>query len=301
MLTQADIRLIQRALQLRSREVVLGAGWQRLHREENIGVPIGRKLLLNEHDLTRLRELYDTATGSASLLTDWTVMDRLTLAEIVADEKRTSAAAFTRLQRVAAVNAPLRIQVEEGPDTIPCPPGLLLNVETHRLRLEWPHVRRVVIIENGAILERWWDLLDRFPEGHLDGALLIYRGHDQASAELLHRVQHMPPEIAVSVFPDLDPAGLVIARTIAYAVRETHPRRVDMIVPKDPECLRVSGANKPETHDRQRAQLETLHQDERLGDAFRHWVQRIERERWAVAQEAMLARQASLTTIPVFR
>ena len=196
-------------------EVAYNAAWQDIHRAFELGRVERRRLIFSPRERELLREEAKRQFGW-DLIKPPPSEDRIQAATQAIDEKLAPQRpddGFVLAKGVLPVPLPA------------LPTGCALRVALAHLNLAAIH--SVLVVEN----------LDCFDQVHrfllpddLGDALVLYRGHGAATRGIRQLLQCLPASVPVVVFPDYDPAGLVIAATMTGA---SH-----MLVPQlSPELL----------------------------------------------------------------
>lgn len=207
------LEVAQQALRQRKSQVVMNATWSEIHNQWGVGTPLGRHLSLTSEDLGVLRERCQRHFGGDIVNIDRS-QRRSDLASDITDEKQSRQAAFGQLIRVASTEGGVYFDSEGHSDSaawLPAPPGVLLSLDANGLVFDPERMARVLVIENGDLMERWWDILPTLPEKWRRQTLLVYRGHRHDSALLKRWIEKRRGSITLGFYGDLDPAGLMIA------------------------------------------------------------------------------------------
>ncbi|WP_108444491.1 DUF7281 domain-containing protein [Halomonas denitrificans] len=284
------IKALQRVLRQPTDQVRLGQVWRHIHEEHGIGTPQGRTLRLLAHDLDRIRRVYDRLTNNAGLHVNLD-QDRVSLAGHLPDEKISTHQAFSTLQRVAHTKGEMTIRAGDTALPLPCPPGVLLAVLGDMLILP-PETQNVLVVENGAVMERWWQIVPLLPDALRHNTLILYRGHDQGARELKTLLADWADRISLHLFVDFDAAGLEIAQGV---FADVPARQQQVVIPVFP--LELKKSRKEGEYFKQLEQLARLERQHGLSAELRQAVQLMKQERLALSQEAMLAHGAPVTSI----
>ncbi|WP_324689581.1 hypothetical protein U0O11_09375 [Cobetia sp. D5] len=284
------IKALQRILRQPTNQVRLGQVWRRIHEEHGIGTPQGRTLRLLAHDQERIRRVYDRLTHHAGLHLNLD-QDRVGLAGHLPDEKLSTHQAFSSLQRVAHTNGEVTLRAAEAALSLPCPPGVLPSVLGDMLILP-PGTQHVLMVENGAVMERWWQIVPLLPEALRRDTLIFYRGHDQAARELKTLLADWGDRISLHMFVDFDAAGFEIALGI---FTDVPARQQHVVIPASP--LELKNSRKEGEYFKQLEQLARLERQQDLSAELRQAIQLMKHDRLALSQEAMLAHEAPLVTV----
>lgn len=290
---------IQRVLEKRQREVPASPLWLALHDEWAVGQRRGKKIALSLADRDVMRQQAIAQYGADPLALDFE-KGRTEMAQDAGNEKLSRQRAFGRLLRVAVPGGGVTVMspgaATDGGVVIPTPPGVLLSVEPDQLSLGLG-IRRVLVIENADIMERWWELLPLLPAEWQADTMMVYRGHRQDARALREWIRTHEGSIELGFYGDYDPSGVHIG------VSEFAPlvsNRFYLLAPADNTTIPVM-ANKPATFSDQEYVLPRLakHASCSTGTAAGSLVAEVVSGRWAVTQEALLAHRIDLQALPV--
>ncbi|QFU02077.1 hypothetical protein FIU83_10530 [Halomonas sp. THAF5a] len=281
---------VQKVLRYQQASVTWTNSWAQLHEELGIGTRIGKKLHLTERDRDVLANAFQRELG-ADLRTLDMQQDRIGMAGAVRDEKLSGKAALGSLQRVAMPGGAVVVR-GDAPEAVrvPTPPGAVLSVETSRLGLDTETCRRVMVIENGAVMDRWWDLLPLLPTAWRSDTLICYRGHDHGQGALNRWLKALPERVHLGYCGDYDAGGVSIAVNTYLPL--VGSERFWLLVPEPhtavPECV-----NKPGVFLAQQPILQSMERDSRNCE-LNMLLKRLREEQLAVTQEAIMAHGISL-------
>lgn len=281
---------VQKAIRYQYQSVRVTKAWAQLHEELDVGTRVGNTLHLTERDRDVLARAFQREMG-ADLRTLDMQQDRIGMAGVVRDEKLSGKAALGSLQRVAMPGGAVAVKGEDGEVVrVPTPPGTVLSVETSRLVLDPQDCRRVMIIENGAVMDRWWGLLALLPAEWHHETLFCYRGHDQAQSTLNAWIKALPEDVEVGYCGDYDAGGVSIAVNTFLPL--VGGERFWLLAP-EPSVAMPKNANKPSVYLDQLPMLQTLERSSASSDVQAHLC-RLRQQELAVTQEAMMACGISL-------
>ncbi|QTP54686.1 DUF2399 domain-containing protein [Billgrantia sulfidoxydans] len=276
---------VQKAIRYQYQSVRVTKAWAQLHEELDVGTRVGNTLHLTERDRDVLALAFQREMG-ADLRTLDMQQDRIGMAGAVRDEKLSGKAALGSLQRVAMPGGAVAVKGEDGEVVrLPTPPGTVLSVETSRLALDPQACRRVMIIENGAVMDRWWDLLVLLPAEWCHETLFCYRGHDQAQGALNRWLKSLPEDVHLGYCGDYDAGGVSIAVNTYLPL--VGSERFWLLVPGLHTAV-PERANKPVTFLDQKPIFQSLDRDRRSGELSR-LLERLREQQLAVTQEAIMA------------
>ena len=280
MLSVSELSAVRKVLRQSDTSVPLTNFWQRLHTEEGIGSPIGKRIHFNATDLSRLREMAIKTSGIDPVYGDLQG-DRLTVATTSANEKLSTVGVFADL-----------VQLARFPDnSIPtlnggcCTPiGTVLSVPPELLNGQV--FDKLVVIENGILMRCWasvsWPL-------EIRDAVFVYRGHGTNEVA----VKQLVTEASASYgFYDFDPAGLLMAvrsgcgGIVVPAVWQEWTQNHEF----------RKSFNKRAEYRKQFRELANLKTS--VKPLLRSIVNHIERFELAITQEHMLSHQIPLTVVP---
>lgn len=278
---RAEIAAIERLLKTDKSCVRRNPTWDRIHEETGAGNVIGRELYFSHEDRHRLR-IYVQSQSGLDPQFDSRAGGRMAVAKYDASEKLSSDSVFGELLVMAtAGSACISVQGVE----VRTPPGSVISVLPHMLDRKQLREYRLVVIENGAIMPLWSDI--NLPGAWKD-SVLIYRGHRENLRTVETLVDEHPPQ-TLGFFHDFDPAGL------AMACR--HGKGVVMVPADWPQLRLGSGPNQPDVHRKQLAQLKTLQQKNRAGEAS--VIGHMAKEQLAVMQEHMVSRRMAMEALAI--
>lgn len=285
--------IIQRALRARKRSVPLNRTWLAVHAEYGVGIRSGSKLDLSEDDLAKLHAAAERLAGTNPLALDL-AQSRIDQSKHTAQDKLSSRPVF-RMLRVAATDGVIEVRSDNGAIVhFPSMPGTFIGMRGAQLVIDPARFDRVIIIENGSAMERWWDIPPILPERYRTRSLLVYRGHGQDAAALLSTLSALPDAVDVLFFGDFDPSGVDIALGID---KHLIHRRIALLAPTMPERLAKS-MTKPETYEKQNQCLQRL-LGLSLSEELNELLGLIKRDGWAVTQEILIAHGVPLTVYPL--
>lgn len=267
---------VQRVLQRSLSRVAINRTWLQIHDEFAIGSRVGSYLELTTADRERLRSAVHQATG-LDLLHDDLGGDRLALASRSTNEKLATRPVFGEEIKLFRLHRPIRL-IGGAAST---PPGSYLTTDPDRLDTD--RLDAIVIIENGAAFLNWPNLR---AEPSIRHALALYRGHDDSMRQMLYLLHKVRSKVRIFAAVDFDPAGFRIALSLgahALLVPEHYPR-----------ILREAHLNKPEAFEKQNTKAD----DANIPAGWRIAWDWIHQHRIAVTQEALLARNWNMVTLP---
>ncbi|TLF52748.1 DUF2399 domain-containing protein [Halomonas urmiana] len=281
---------VQKVLRSQRETVGWSNSWAQLHEELGVGTWVGKTLHLTERDRDVLEKAFEREMGEDLRTLDMQ-QDRIGMAGDVRNEKLSGQPALGSLQRVAMPGGSVVVTGDDGVAVrVPTPSGTVLSVETSRLALDPEVCRRVMIIENGAVINRWWDLLALLPAEWRHETLFCYRGHDQAQGALNAWIKSLPEDIEVGYCGDYDAGGVSIAVNTFLPL--VGGERFWMLAP-EPSVVMPKNANKPSVYLDQLPMLQTLERSSASSGVQAHLC-RLRQQQLAVTQEAMMAFGISL-------
>ncbi len=271
-LTRRHMQAVHRLLRERLDTVPRSGVWDRIQQTFEIGESRGRDLYFTVGERQLLREQCRLAWGFDPL-------------DGIPQGNRREVAASAIDEKIAAERPDDRHLLVKG--RLPAPLPLLASDLSLRLpipSLNPDAIGQVVVIEN----------LDSFDDWHafsspieLMDALVLYRGHGGLARGTRNLLSVLPEHIPVTVFPDWDPAGLLIAQTL--------PRADALLVPELNDRLLAKGS--PEHFARQHRAARYLDS----ADLGSHWSlvwEDMKARQVSLKQQHMLAFGAPLRMIP---
>ncbi len=167
-----------------------------------VGAVSGNSILLSRSELREIEKYFTSTLGQNLLTFKQSSNSRMDAARPGISEKSAKGGVFHQLISLAGnVNIPLKNQ----PD-VPKDARYVASVALDDL--DFPRFRRVLIIENGAMMVRWRDVVLSLP-GEWQSAVLIYRGHGENQKYLPTLIKCFDNnDVEVGFFYDYDPAGL---------------------------------------------------------------------------------------------
>jgi hypothetical protein len=268
-------RSIQAVLRQDKSEVRLSGVWQAIHDELTVGVRLpGGTLRLDAEDRHRLREYICRQHGLDPLL-DELDGDRVELAAHTSNEKFSAQSVFGRLLRLVSRQPEIHLITGRAST----PPGSALTLDPSLITAESLGAM-VVVVENGAVFNRWHDV--PVTDSQAAAALAIYRGHDQEARVVADWLVSLPDRVSIVAAVDFDPAGFEIALALGAS---------SILLPDDWLNLPLDASmNKVRAFDEQyRPEL-----IERIPEGWLQAYEWMVSQRAAFTQEALLARGVSL-------
>jgi len=206
------VGLIQRAVLSPETLFPFNTSWQRLHREYNIGLPVGNQIRVGDWDKRELVALVRQMTGFNLLAAELDELAGLSRHEALAlshqEKWAGQAVRRRRLLLKALPGKPLLVNEQ----------ALLLHSRGH-VDMAADTVGRVghgsaIVVENYECFDRLAQMRLVLDDGPWANAVVVYRGDPQASrTDDVHeflRGRALP----VLAMVDIDPSGLVIAQTL---------------------------------------------------------------------------------------
>lgn len=266
-LTRRHMQAVHRLLRERLDKVPRSAVWEEIRRTFEIGEPRGRALHFSVDQRQLLRAQCRLAWGFDPL-------------DGVPQGNRREVAADAIDEKIARDRPDDRHVLVKGrlPEPLPSLASeLSLRVPISGLNAD--AIVQVLVIENLDSFDDWYAF--RAP-AELADALVLYRGHGGLARGTRNLLAVLPEHISVTVFPDWDPAGLLIAQTL--------PRADALLLPTLTDALLVKGS----TEHFFRQHRESRHLDRAdLGGWQAVWEQ-MKVMRISVKQQHMLALGAEL-------
>jgi hypothetical protein len=211
------MQAVHRLLRERLDKVPRSAVWEQIHRVFEIGEPRGRDLHFNAEQRQLLREQCRSAWGFDPL-------------EGVPQGNRREVASSAIDEKIARDRPDDRHVLVKGRLPEPLPTlASDLSLRAPISRLNPDAIGQVVVIENLDSFDDWFAF--RAP-AELADALVLYRGHRGLARGTRNLLAVLPEHIPITVFPDWDPAGLVIAQTLPRANALLIPTLTDALLAK---------------------------------------------------------------------
>lgn len=287
------LEVAQKALRERKGQVAMNTTWRDIHRQWGVGTLLGRHLSLSSDDYDVLRERCQRHFGGDIVTVDRS-QRRSDLAADITDEKTSQRAAFGHLIRVASTEGGIYFASREQAGSVtwlPTPSGTLLSLDADRLLFDPERMERILVIENGDLMERWWDIVPTLPEKWQSRTLLAYRGHRHDSAILKKWIEKHVGGFTLGFYGDLDPAGLMIGLSNYAAI--VPDGEFALLAPATPEALPKEWSKATTFSDQKsaRAYLENRQAD------YPGWtplINAVLRNQIAITQEKLLIKGVSL-------
>ncbi|SDW10018.1 hypothetical protein SAMN05421783_101403 [Thiocapsa roseopersicina] len=227
------MQAVHRLLRERLEKVPRSAVWEQIHRRFEIGEPRDRHLSFDAEQRRLLREQCRSAWGFDPL-------------EGVPQGNRREVASDAIDEKIARERPDDRYVLVKGRLPEPLPQlASDLSVRVPVSGLNPDAIGQVVVIENLDSFDDWHAF--RSP-AELADALVLYRGHGGLARGTRNLLSVLPEHVSVTVFPDWDPSGLLIALSL--------PRADSLLVPVLSEALVAKGS--PEHFARQHREARHL-------------------------------------------
>ena len=266
------MQAVHRLLRERLDKVPRSAVWEQINSAFEIGEPRGRDLHFSVEQRQLLREQCRSAWGFDPL-------------EGVPQGNRREVAAEAIDEKIARDRPDDRHVLIKG--RLPDPLQSLASELSLRVPISGLNpdtIVQVVVIENLDSFDDWYAF--RAPP-ELADALVLYRGHGGLARGTRNLLSVLPESVTVTVFPDWDPAGLLIALTL--------PRADALLVPTLTDALLAKGS--PEHFAGQYREARHLDSAD-LGGWQAVWGA-MKEARISLKQQHMLALGAELRRIPL--
>lgn len=203
---------LKRALASDASVVPASKAWRELARDFEVGRETSKGIALTVDDRAKLRLIGKALWGFDPLFGRPTG-DRLGVAKTATDDK------------IASEAPDASYVLAKGIVGFALPAGASARVRIEALPID--AVEAVVVVENLDCFDAWsgegLDLAGR--------TLFLYRGHDRVAKGVKRLLQSLPDGIPVLVFPDFDPAGLLIAISTPRASHVIAPADLDGLTP----------------------------------------------------------------------
>ncbi len=206
------VAFIQRAVQSDRELFLYNASWQALHREFNVGSPLGTKIRISAQDKTELAELVlkmegvDVRTGS---MAEFSSMNRHESLQKSRQEKWAGKAVASG-----------RILLKSLPDHLLVVNGKHISLP-ERSHLDIAHETIVDLGHDAALVVENYECFDRIHQiefGLAVNPVIVYRGDPNASRANDVMAFIKSHQLSVLALVDIDPAGLVIAQSLPGVV-----------------------------------------------------------------------------------
>lgn len=278
--------------------VRLNASWKAIADEYGVGVRVGRdQLRLDDDDLDRLSNALALFSNVDNPLLIDRSADRLTLAAQTAQEKLSSAPAFT-MARVAPSDGYINVLDIDGKDShrLHAPEGIALMIPVSQLMLDVDAYQNIIIIENGAAFESWGQIVPLLPQDLRANTLFVYRGHGNEQRRLLDKIADLKGGTQLFFFGDYDPSGIDIAiNTIAKGIKE---KPLCIIAPANKSDI-TPKLSKPDIFLKQSKALERIKALPDTSQATLALMNHLGDNGFAVTQETLIAHKISLAVYPL--
>lgn len=274
-------------------KVKITKAWKALVNEYDIGIKVGNYLELSASDFDRLQTMLNhfmQCDHAAFLDANKT---RAQIAAVTPQEKTSSARAFS-LIRVAPTDGYITLSDLNARQhqSVRVLAGTLLSVTLEQLNLEVDNFKSIIIIENGATIEQWWDIVPLLPVELQTNTLFIYRGHGNEQKRMLKRLaQIQSPTTTLYFFGDYDPSGIEIGMTTM--LKRLPSMAFAIIAPAGRTDVTVR-MSKPDTFNKQKGALARLERRADLAPAIKELVAHMRDNKLAVTQEVLVARGVRL-------
>lgn len=201
-----ELSVIQTALQLKKRSMVLNKTWQKVHQNYQIGTIHGKELHLTSQELDYLECcVYAKQVKVAPEQSLNLESDRMDLLNFLKDEKSGGYSVFGDQLVFASVHA--KLPLKQGDATIGYK-GLVSTIHANELCCN--KIEKLIIVENGTMLTRLFDWYNQLPE-EWRYSLFLYRGQGQNARQVFELLTKLSNHTDVAFYGDLDPFGLNIA------------------------------------------------------------------------------------------
>lgn len=273
-LTLKHRNAIHKLLRERGDKVALSATWQQIHRELEVGEirDNARSLHFENRELDALRQLAKKHWGFDLLAEATPAGNRAQVAAVAIDEKiarQRPDDAFVLVK--GRLPSPLPVLNSE----------LSLRVPLASLDLE--SIGQIVLVENLDSFDDWY----AYPApAELADSLVLYRGHGGLARGARRLLAALPETTRVTVFPDWDPAGLLIAASLSRADA--------LLVPESIEPLLAQGSREHFS----RQHLAARHLDSAGLGGWQGVWEAMKAHRVSIKQQHMLALGAVLRQVP---
>lgn len=287
---------IQTALRRRSNGAVVNASaaWKAISYEYSVGVRKGRtQIVLSNNDLDRLHKALAVYLCNDNPVLVNLDADRMTLALETPQEKQSPSHAFC-LVRVAPTDGYVTVLdiTTQEPQRLRVLAGTVLSVRLDQLMLEADNYQHIIIIENGAAIEWWWNIVPLLPTDLRTNTLFVYRGHGNEQKRLLKTLAKLSSHSTrFYFFGDYDPSGINIAVT---SIMQRLPNKTfSIIAPADQSAL-TERMNKYDVFLKQLRDLKRVRKRTDLSASTLDLLSHLERKQLAITQETLMAQGVPL-------
>ncbi len=274
-LNSRDLQNINRVVTQALAETRLNKLWHYLHDEYGIGRKNGSNLQLTAKDHQRVREITQNNTRLDPIL-PLPTGSRLEVSKSTGNEKLFSESPGRHHILLNSPGGLLKLNAVE----IPLMPGSSYRCDWRELDLT--QIKTVIVVEN---LQAFDYIQQAQLPNELNGAWVLYRGHDVSSQAAIDLLNALPEKTNIIGFFDYDPAGFKILLTTT--------RIRQCLLPKLSENLfKLAAGTRSRFHNQQAAMtyIESLHLPASLHS---HW-QELMQHKVCISQELMLAETIKL-------
>ncbi|MCF9047272.1 DUF7281 domain-containing protein [Acinetobacter nectaris] len=269
-----QLRVIQNAIQTRKTVVDLNQTWKVLHVDYQVGKKHGRQLHLSSSDLAMLEAIYTRHSKVSPAVNIDLKQNRVALIDYYKDEKIGGFNVFADQLVFASISAELPLKT--GAVNIGFQ-GLLATTTLDQVDIS--AIKRLMIVENGAMINRLFDWQDNL-SCDWKNSLFLYRGHGHNINIVLNLLENLPETSSIAFYGDLDPYGIHIA---------THLNRIKplgIVVPKIWRELKSNHVdNNMSKHLKQIVHCADLSLDASVPFAFREIFKYLQLNQIAIMQE----------------
>lgn len=269
-LNSRDLHSINRVVTQALPEIRLNKLWHYLHDEYGIGRKNGNNLQLTSKDHQRVREITQNNTRLDPIL-PLPNGSRLDVSKYSGNEKLGSEAPGRHHLLLNSPNGLLKLNAVE----IPLTPGSSYRCDWRELDLSL--VETVLVVEN---LQAFDYIQQAQLPNELNGAWVLYRGHDVSSQAAIDLLNALPEKTHVIGFFDYDPAG--------FKILLTTPRITHCLLPELSDDLFKLAAGTRNRFHIQQAAIAYVESNLLPVSLHSHW-QELMQHKVCISQELMLA------------
>lgn len=200
-----QLKVIQTTIQAKKTVVTLNQTWEVLHLDYQVGRKQGRQLHLSSNDLALLTAIYTRHSKVAPAVNVELNQDRMTLVDYYKDEKIGGFNVFADQLVFGSIFATLPLKT--GAVNIGFK-GLLATTTLDKVVVS--EIKRLIIVENGAMMNRLFDWHHNLTFDWQQ-SLFLYRGHGQNINTVLNLLRQVCDTTSIAFYGDLDPYGVHIA------------------------------------------------------------------------------------------
>jgi hypothetical protein len=255
---------------------------RRVQEAVGVGVLTGKKIRYTASDRLAIERYFSGLLKRSLRTIDLKERDRLAVSSFAEDEKWACGDVFESLINVASTSTFHTIHGE-----MVTPPGCVFSFPLGALKID--KIKKIVILENGAMMTNWCQTENLLPEKY-KGALLLYRGHGDNQRGIKNLLSSLHHDTDIGIYYDYDAPGLSMAEGLLNG------RTGDLIIP-DCDIDTLIKHNKPDAYHKQFDILSTLINHE--NDEIRAHANILRESRLSIIQERLLINEIQLKTLAI--